>query len=205
MITIFDTETSGFITPSYPPEHPRQGRVLQVGALLLDESFKEMGSFCFLLKQDENREIHPKAFEQHGLTIEQCNAFGVRPEMAILCLDSFLKNSQYHIGFNIKFDIKMMNYEDAAAFGGDRGLERLVFTNTLCLMEYTTPICKLPRPGFSSYKWPSLTEAYQHFHGELPPNAHDALDDCRYTAAILRKVYEIDSTILRPSNVVPIS
>ncbi len=201
MICILNTETSGFLTPNYPPDHSHQGRILQLGAMLIDEELNEQASFNVLIKQSESLIIHPSAFATNNLTIEQCNKYGVPIELAILMLDVFLKNSDYHVGFNIKFDIKMLQYEDSITFGSNR----LVFKNPLCIMDVTTPICKLPRPNRSDYKWPKLSEAYFHFFGKLPEKSHSALDNCRSSLSIMKELLNNNHISLMPNNVIPIS
>jgi hypothetical protein len=42
-------------------------------------------------------------------------------------------------------------------------------------MLSSTGICKIPKK--QGYKWPKLSEAYQHFFGEELKDAHDALVD----------------------------
>ena len=56
-------------------------------------------------------------------------------------------------------------------------------------------ICKLPGKIAGKYKWPSLTELYQHLFGKDFEGAHDALADIKackecYLEIMLRREYE---------------
>ena len=188
MYTVLDVETSGFITENYPPNHARQGRVLQIGAILLDDNLNEVASFNYLIDVQGDLEIHPNAFAQHGITVEQCKKYGVPIELPIMCLDVFLKKSKGTICHNVKFDTRHMAFEDVASFGRVSEKARLDFKKTICTMELSTPICKIPFINKRGYKWPKLEEAYEYFFMKKPDRLHGAIDDCRSTLAIFKKL-----------------
>lgn len=183
---IFDTETSGFLTPNYPIDHPNQGRVLSVAALLLDEKFEEVSHFYALIDVPETIQIHPTAFQQHGLTVEKCKRFGIPIETALLMFGCMMKQSMYQVGHNISFDISMLQNEEKSVFQGE---ESLLFPNPTCTMHLTTEICKLPNLNpkvRSKYKWPKLSEAYEYVTGKPLEGAHNALKDVRGCSAIYK-------------------
>jgi DNA polymerase III epsilon subunit-like protein len=186
MYCVFDCETSGLITPSYPFEHPRQGRILSVACILLDEQFKEVGTYSSLIRIPEHVEINEKAAALHGITKEKCSAYGVPVEAAIINIDAFMARSQFQIAHNIKFDLSMIHLEESAIFG----LPRLKPMNPVCTMFFTTNICKLPSKIPGKFKWPKLSEAYKYLFNEEFVNGHDALNDVRATGRIFKWLVE---------------
>jgi DNA polymerase III epsilon subunit-like protein len=195
MICIFDCETSGFHSLNYPPEHPNQGRVLQFAALLLDEYFEEMASFNFLIKQHDALIVHPKAFEQHGISKELCDKFGVPLEVVLMSFDTFLNRSMYHAAYNIQFDIRMMKAEDQVCFSG---ASKLPFKQTICCMESAARLD-------GEYKRLKLADCYEKLFGIKPKASHDSLEDCRSTAKILEKLITDGKIVLRPENVIELT
>lgn len=195
MHMIFDVETSGFLVPNYPFEHPKQGRILQVACLLLDELFEEQAFFHSYIDIPEQVEINSGAFDVNGITNDMCKKFGMPIEAAIINLDAFRSKSKYQVAHNISFDLKMIHHEETAIFGK----ARFTCQNSICTMALMTPICKLPskRGGF---KWPSLEEAYFHVNGKAIENPHHALSDVRATASIFK--YLVQEGYIKPANVI---
>jgi len=177
MYFIYDTETSGV----GPDAH-----LMQVGAVVLDSALNEVGHYNALVQLPDECEIHPKAFEAHGLTRERVNAEGVNAAVALGALRALALGPQspaaLAIAFNNKFDIAML----------DAMSKRYMVPNPLdglghlCMMTKMTGICKLPGKWRGSYKWPKLQEAYMYCYGRPFDGAHDALSDVRATAAVWR-------------------
>jgi hypothetical protein len=54
-----------------------------------------------------------------------------------------------------------------------------------CTMEASTNVLRIPSPyRAGEFKWPKLSEAYQHFTGALMQNAHNASADTAACAAV---------------------
>ena len=195
MYLIFDTETSGLPLWSESPEHPKQARIVQLGCLLLDEKFNEVNSFCTLIKPD-GWTIDPKAENQHHISLDMCERYGVSPEHALTMFNKFYEMSSKRVAHNIKFDSFLLNVEIALI--GSPILNFDLSKNCFCTMLSSTNVCKIPNISGhgGKYKWPKLSEAYQYSTGEAPlSGAHNALVDCRMTAAVLKML--IDKKIVK--------
>lgn len=180
---IFDTETSNLPQKSLSLDHPDQCRVLQLAAILVDEEFAEVNSFCTLIDIPENVNISPGAASKHGITREQCKSYGVGIQRALSILEDFSKKSTVIVGHNVKFDIERVNDELALL-----GILYNNFTeqgSIYCTMLGMTNECKLVGKYPGKFKWPKLTEAYKHCYNADFSNAHDALADVRATAKVL--------------------
>lgn len=184
MYTVFDIETSGFISPNYPPIHPKQGRILQIAALLLNAGFKEVAGFHFYIKMHDNLEIHPKAFETHGITKEMCDKFGVPIELPLMLMQSFLDKSELLVAHNVEFDAKFLAFEDTIAFGNGASSVRakLKMDKRFCTMREAKNHTHLTQP--------SLEDLYHHCFKEFLQNSHDAMKDCRAAARIFQAMKE---------------
>lgn len=172
---VFDTETTGFPRKELPAKHPEQARVIQIAALLLDDNFKERACFHTLIKPD-GWTISEGAQKVHGISMEDCEKWGLPIEAAKVCFISLLELCQFTIAHNRKFDSQMLD------------IEGVNISNSLafCTMDAMTDICRLPSAR-GGYKWPKLHEAYSYcFPGETIDKAHDALSDCRACARIFK-------------------
>ena len=183
-ILIFDTETTTFPNPDRAPDHPKQARVIQLAAILVDKDFKELGSVYSLIKPD-GWTIQEGAFKAHGISQETCEKDGrdivdVMRELAILWNEASI-----WVGHNIQFDLTMIEIEFACLLSKKINLAVKVprKDEIRCTMNASTDICKLPfatpEKFGKKYKWPKLSEAYQHFFNEPLEGAHDALADVR--------------------------
>ena len=192
MLTVFDVETSRFLSPNYPADHPRQGRVLQVAALLLDDDFMERGNFCYFVDVDEKLEISESAYEAHGITVAKCKKYGVPMELPLMSLDRFFKLSDHTVAHNHIFDAKHIAYEDMVHFGDVRA-NRLDFKNKVCTMTLSRKIVTI-----DDKRCVSLSNVHFHLFGEKLPEVHDALFDCRNTAKILQELVKRNFIALFP-------
>lgn len=184
---IIDCETSGlFPKPGQPGPEPR---IVQLGALLLDEEWRSQGELCLLI--DNGAKIHPKAEEVHGISEEMCRNFGVIEVDAVRLLAYWIC-PQCEVGiYNFDFDSRLLTSAFEKEFGPP-GI-RWDLLDTECVMKLATPVCKIPFPNqrrFShhgnarQWKWPRLEEAYSILTGKQVKGAHNALADCRMTAEV---------------------
>lgn len=173
-ILVFDTETTGKANFSRPPSDPVQPRVVQLGALLCDET-TEYGKLNILVKPD-GWIIPVEASAIHGITTEKATAEGVSISDVMQQFDDLAKQAEVLVAHNSDFDIFILEGE---YFRLGRDGPNLPVK---CTMHAATPICKLPsRRG---YKWPKLIEAYQHAFKESFEGAHDAFADVRACARL---------------------
>jgi DNA polymerase-3 subunit epsilon len=163
---IIDTETAGF-----------KGPVLSVAAVVYGPGLHV--EFAALVNNGFDVDIHPKAFEAHGLTNEQCRAQGISPADVSAALTPLVNRCAEIHAFNAPFDEQMLN--------------NMHFTQLFkpawqkpwsCVMRAMCDVMKLPGKN-GQYKWPKLSEAYKFVTGEDIQGAHNALVDVRATRVVL--------------------
>lgn len=180
MYLIFDTETTNLPNDKIPLDSPNQARICQLACLLLDAEFKEISSFCTLIKPS-GWIMSPGAEKVHGITQKACEDFGIEIAEALAKYEAL--TCEFRIAHNIKFDKRLLDIE---YFLHKKCWNSWDETRTICTMLNTTMICKLPNKWRNGYKWPKLSECYQYFFHEELKDAHDASADVRATARVFR-------------------
>lgn len=170
MILFFDTETTGKADFNADPDAPHQPRLVQLGAILTDDTGKETATVDLVIKPD-GFEIPEGASSIHGITTEIARVCGVEEIAATHVFDQLLMASEMLVAHNCDFDRLIM------ARGSKIRAKRMKQA-TFCTMQAMTPICKLPG-NYGDYKWPKLIEAYRHAFGRDLDGAHDAMADVR--------------------------
>lgn len=182
MFLIFDTETTDLYNNLLPQDHPKQARICQMAALVLDKDFNELNQFSVLIKPD-NWTIQPGAARAHGISIDKCEKNGVGIALALELFGTFMLQVKYMVGHNIKFDTNLV--------GSEMFRQRITgvkFDKGICTMLTMTNICKLhnPKRPNGGFKWPKLTEAYKHCFGVEFDKAHDALADVKACGKVFK-------------------
>lgn len=181
----FDTETTGMINFNEPVSHSSQPRLIQLAWKLYDENYKCRSSFYGLIKPS-NWEITPEASAINGISMDDCIKFGVSGNTVVELFLETINLADLVIAHNLHFDSKMIRIECY-----NRCIE-LVHNwkgpKNYCTMLSSTSICKLP--GSRGYKWPKLSEAYEHFTGKILEGAHDALVDIDACKDVFRALHE---------------
>jgi len=179
----FDTETTGLPRPGEPLVN--QPYMVQLGAMLTDESINELGGICLLV--NNGVDIPTDAQRVHGITPEQCAAFGVSLESALELFLELYEQADMVIGHNISFDMQII--EDQ--------LERLGMSiewkGCYCTMKQGT--AALQNLGmYRGQKWLKLTEAYQLITGTSIPGAgaHNAWTDVKACATVFNELRRRD-------------
>lgn len=184
MYLFFDTETTGKFDFKAAVEAPHQPRVVQIGAIVTDESGAVMGELNSLVKCD-GWKIEEEAAAIHGITTERCDAFGLSIKGVLEILRRMAGPVKTVVAHNVNFDRNML-VRESHLLSVDYPFSGL---QEFCTMEATTEILKLP--GNYGYKWPKLQEAYKHFFGVEFEGAHDAMADIRATKDVFFKLQEV--------------
>jgi DNA polymerase III epsilon subunit-like protein len=165
-IFFFDTETTGI---------GKEARIVQIAWI------KKGITKCSLIKPEGVWEMHPKAFEAHGITKEKAEAEG-RPLLEVMLeVKKAIDESKMIVGHNISFDIDQLGQEFTRC-----GLP-VQFPNTACTMKGSMYHVNLPGQ-YGKPKWPTLQELHRHlFHDDFG-GAHDAKADIEAT---MRCYYEL--------------
>lgn len=176
MYLILDTETSGFLP---------LGRIVQLGAQILDREFRVRAEANLLVQWTEPYEMHPKAQEAHGISRETAQTFGVPPAVVVEVLSQMAARAQTLVCHNLDFDKKIIE-NLAQRISGPNPLAGL---KPYCTMRAMTPICDIPRAGGGT-KWPTLQESHRFVAGFDFDGAHDAMADVRACARVFQWLQE---------------
>ena len=184
MELFIDTETTGFTKSKSEYDDPGQPDVVQVGMILstADRIYLELG--CVM---ESHKESHSGALAIHGITKEDCEAFGISVSRMSGLLSHVFSLANTVVAHNYDFD----RIPFARLTGIKHQLADVFFgIDSLCTMKTTTALLKLPSKR-GGYKWPKLTELYQFLFKEDFEGAHDALADVRATRRCFYKLVEM--------------
>jgi len=165
MNLFFDTETTGKANMRLPASHPTQPRLVQLACILAD-GVEEVAVLSCIVKPS-GFEIPLEASNVHGITTEVATSQGIALESALKVFSELAALAGQYVAHNIGFDLLVMTRE----------LGKWQVRPNFCTMEAMTPICELPGPY--GFKWPRLSEAYEHAFQTPLVGAHDALADVR--------------------------
>ena len=172
MYLFFDTETTGLPKLYHAPvtDTDNWPRLVQIAWALFDETGKELAKHESIVKPD-GFVIPQEASDVHGVTQERAEKEGIHLDSA---LDQFiwaLKESEYLVAHNIRFDEKIVGAELVR-----QGFNhQLMNTNKICTMLASTEFCEIP--GRYGYKWPTLKALHTKLLGSDVEDAHNALAD----------------------------
>lgn len=193
----FDTETTGFVQQSMPPDHPSQPHLVQLGCVLADETGRELAA-VELIVRPEGYQIPAQAAAVHGVTTELATACGVPLATALSVFCKLREVATEMVAFNLAFDELVMA---AAIARSGRTPSHHGPATRHCAMLQAMPIMELPptarmlAAGFDKFKPPNLTEAYKFFVDEKGfTGAHGALADTRACMAVYRAIQQRPSS-----------
>ena len=171
VILFYDTETTGMINRNESYTHDSQPRLVQLAAVLVDESFVERCSISVIVRPGVP--IPAEATGVHGISDDTAKTYGVASAAAVNVFVSMLSRAKLQVAHNIEFDFQVMSAAFHRAWASP-----LPDVLQFCTMKAMTPHCKLPGNRVC-YKWPKLQEAHVHCFGAEFEGAHDALADVR--------------------------
>lgn len=188
MYLIFDTETTGIIENWKAPvsEFELFPRVVQLAWQLHDEMGELIEVKNFIIKPD-GFTIPFNAEKIHGISTERAQKVGASIEFVFDEFQSALAKSQFAIGHNVEFDMKVMGAEYARATRDDG----LMSKRTLDTMQLSTAFCQLPGGRGKSFKYPTLSELNDKLFHEKVDNAHNASADVEATSRCFLELVRI--------------
>lgn len=197
-VLIFDTETTGFVLKGAEPAHPDQPDLVQLAALLCDDTGYEYASLSVVVKPGKT--ISLGAAKAHGITESVADMVGIPPAEALGTFKSLLQKADIIVAHNLSFDATVLLTAWERTFSSDFRNE-LKGKRAFCTMKAMTPICKIlhksPKHA-KDWKWPKLEECVQFLFGEKLEGAHDALVDTRACARVyfeLQRRKQQDNTL----------
>lgn len=161
---ITDTETTGFPRKGGPIQEG-QARVCQLALIYADANGKTLAEFNTLIKPD-GWTISEGAGKVHGITDEQCAAYGIPAGEAFAIFQRFAGMATTIMAHGEEFDRSMLDIEKAYALGID------------AWMPYSPWHCTMKSNAHYFGKNPKLEHALEFFTGrKLGENAHNAKFD----------------------------
>lgn len=167
---IFDTETTGLIKNESLPLD-KQPKIIEFGAIKVDEKFNRVGELSFLINPKEKLEkIITKITGIKDSDLVDAKTF---PYYYKTIVDFFLGETTF-IAHNLPFDRGLLLFE----------LQRMD-------KQYSFPwpynhICTVELSRQINGKYMKLTNLYKHLFNTDPEQTHRALDDCE----MLLKIYQ---------------
>jgi DNA polymerase-3 subunit epsilon len=186
-VLVFDTETTDMVRWKLPPEHESQPDLVQLGMLLVETAgWSVKARLAALVRLPEGARIEPGARRAHGISEQDCSAYGVAPVVACSLFNQFCMQAEAIVAHNMSFDHSVML---TALYRLGRKPNRMAGKRILCTKELSTDLLKLPGK-YGGYKWPTLAEAYRFFTGEDVDGAHDAMVDTEACLVVFRGLCE---------------
>lgn len=178
MILSFDCETSGLPAQGKPATDPAQPRLLQIGAVLHDRTWNERASISLLIAPD-GWAVTQGAADTHGITTDIAARYGVRLQVALAAMMDLARTATIVSAFNLAFDELIIDSElhRMGAATADWKRPRL---RRICSMQSCSGLIN------PDGRWPKLAVAHQSVTGQPLTQQHDALEDAKASARILR-------------------
>ena len=170
-LLVFDTETSGL---------GAQDRPIELGYVRMENGLETMAHSALLKSVTE---IHPKASEVNGITVERLLAEGKDPkgelEKFFGVVRQVVRDGGMLVAHNAQFDVRMLN-----RLANDVSVESpLTLNGVFCTMKRSTEQCQLEPFRFGSFKYPKLSELADCLMVVYDPAVlHGAVQDCRLAA-----------------------
>lgn len=172
MKLVFDTETTGLINYKAGKKSPLQPRMVQLGAVLIEDDGKVRGEVNLIIKPD-GWTVPKEAADVHGITTEIAEKYGIPVVIALNIFNRWSVIADTLVAHNFDYDDTILQSEFARI---DREPE-FVKKNSFCTMKAATDVVKIPGPR--GFKWPRLQETHKFLFGEEFADAHDAMADVR--------------------------
>ena len=180
IVLVFDTETTGlpinYNASLYDSDN--WPYIIQLSYIVFDCTQNTiLHKVNHLIKLPEDKIIPKDSIAIHHITNEMCNTNGIDITLALKEFNTHAKSAERLVAHNISFDKRMIVVESI------RNNIVSIFKNNpsiYCTMKTTKDKCKIERRfknGDLYYKFPNLSELYNHLFKSDPKGAHDALND----------------------------
>jgi DNA polymerase III epsilon subunit-like protein len=183
-ILAFDTETTGLPLGRNPSirDTGKWPYIVQFSYILYDsETHNIIDMMNEIIYIGDDVYISEKSIEIHKITREICKNEGIHIEDALNRFKKTMLNSDIIIAHNLQFDKNVILVESL------RNNIKPVFKSAIlnkpeeyCTMKNNIDLCKIERInkiGEKYYKYPRLSELYQHIFNIEPNGLHNSLVD----------------------------
>lgn len=198
---IYDTETTGFPIFKEPSEGPNQPHIVELAALLYDDSGHLIDKMHRIVRPD-GWVIPDEAAEIHKITTERAMDEGVPEHEVIAEFHALQQRADLRAAHNETFDQRIMRI-GFKRFGDGRPTylvmtqeekdavaEAFKLRPAYCTAKASTKACNLPptekmiAKNMRFPKTPTMAEAYFHYTQEKLEGAHNALVDALACARV---------------------
>lgn len=189
MYLIFDTETTGLPQNWKAPltDFDNWPRLVQLAWQIHDEQGKLVDVKNYIIKP-EAFNIPFNASKIHGISTERALQEGMGLSEVLGIFMQELEKVKFVIGHNIGFDNNIVGCE----FLRKNMPNLLQSFAKIDTKDDATDFCKIPGGKGGKFKWPSLTELYQHLFGEAFAEAHNASADVEATARCFLELLRLE-------------
>jgi DNA polymerase III epsilon subunit-like protein len=176
-VLVFDTETTGLPKGKNPSIYNTElwPHIIQLSYIVYcSEENKILSLIDDYIKINDNVIIEEGSQKIHNISRDKLNKDGIDIIEAINKFNNWANTCDILVGHNVSFDKRMLIVE------GIRNNIRMNINNTYCTMKNSTVLCKIEREfpdGKKYFKYPSLSELYNHLFNKIPKNTHNALID----------------------------
>ena len=179
MYLIFDTETTGLPKNYKAPitDSDNWPRCVQIAWQLHDELGNLIENKDFLIRPD-GFNIPFEAEQIHGISTQLASEKGKPLSDVLASFNKAIAKAQFIVGHNIDFDLNIMGAE---FYRMDTNTELIQRPKLDTCTETTAKLCQIPGGRGGKFKFPTLTELYQHLFNAPFKEAHNASADVEAT------------------------
>ena len=176
-VLVFDTETTGLPKGKNPSIYNTElwPHIIQLSYIVYcSEENKILSLIDDYIKINDNVIIEEGSQKIHNISRDKLNKDGIDIIEAINKFNNWKTNCDLLVGHNVSFDKRMLIVE------GIRNNIQMNINNTYCTMKNSTDLCKIEREfanGTKYFKYPSLSELYNHLFNKIPKNTHNSITD----------------------------
>lgn len=184
---IFDTETSDLFNMKLPADDEAQGRLAQLGVILVGDDLEIEDQWEMYVRPD-GWSMQPGATGVNGLTDEILMARGVPIAEVLDRWNGLIDEGRDFAAYHAQFDGKVMRGELRRAGRPDRFEDM----RNSCMMRSCQKLGVQKEGGGRG--WPKLSDACRHF-GIVNEGEHTAGGDSMAAYHVFRKLVEADALI----------
>lgn len=167
LVIVFDTETTGIPDWKAESDAEHQPHIVQLAAHLVDVDTREIKQSMNVIVKPDGWVIPQETIEVHGITNEQALTEGI-PEAEALQMFLAMWNGCKRIAFNTTFDNRIIRIA-TKRYSDEETINTWKDGEYECAMQLSRKIL--------GGKNPTLTDAHEHFTGNVLEGAHSALAD----------------------------
>lgn len=177
---IYDTETTGMPLFDQPSDDPRQPRIIQIAAALIDTETRADLAAINLTIHPDDWTIPPEVQAIHSISVVHCAETGIPISVALSAFIGLWQQADVRIGHVESFDARMVRIELKRHPVLRELADHWKDAPAIC----TKAIAKKHIPDLPAAGGGSLKAVHRYYLGEDFDSAHTAEADMRATARV---------------------